>query len=152
MAAFDLNGEAQQLEVEPTVPLVWVLRDRLGLTGTKWSCGIGVCGACTVLVDGEPMRSCITPVASVEGRAVLTIEGLTASGELHPVQQAWLDEDVSQCGYCQPGQIMSAVALLAKTPNPPDVEIDAAMAGNLCRCGTYERIRRAIRRAAGGDR
>jgi isoquinoline 1-oxidoreductase alpha subunit len=144
-----VNGQEQTIDVDPDTPLLWVLRDTLGLTGTKYSCGIGECGACTVHLDGQAVRSCTLPVGQVGGRAITTIEGLSANGD-HPLQQAWLAENVSQCGYCQPGQIMAAAALLAETPNPSDDDIDAAMSGNLCRCGTYQRIRRAIHRAAEG--
>jgi len=147
MTTITLNGDVVRLEVEPDTPLLWALRDEVGLTGTKFGCGIGQCGACTVHLDGVPVRSCMTPVSAVEGRAVTTIEGLGAA-ELHPVQRAWLEGNVPQCGYCQSGQIMSAAALLARTPDPTDAEIDAAMSGNICRCGTYPRIRAAIRRAA----
>lgn len=147
---FSLNGEAARLAVAPDVPLLWVLRDVLGLTGTRFGCGAGLCGACTVHLDGAAIRACLTPIASVEGRSVTTIEGLAREG-LHPLQRAWIAEDVSQCGYCQPGQIMAAAALLATTPQPSDAEIAAALAGNLCRCGTYLRIRRAVRRAAAGE-
>jgi isoquinoline 1-oxidoreductase alpha subunit len=144
-----VNGQEQTVDVNPDTPLLWVLRDALGLTGTKYGCGIGECGACTVHLDGEAVRSCTLPVGQVGGRAITTIEGLSADGD-HPLQQAWLAENVPQCGYCQPGQIMAAAALLAKTPNPSDDDIDAAMSRNLCRCGTYQRIRRAIHRAAQG--
>jgi isoquinoline 1-oxidoreductase alpha subunit len=143
-----VNGQEQAVDVNPDMPLLWVLRDILGLTGTKYGCGLGLCGSCTVHVDGEARRSCTLPVAEAAGRQIVTIEGLSADGS-HPLQRAWLDENVAQCGYCQPGQIMAAAALLAATPQPTDEEIDAAMAGNLCRCGTYGRIRRAIHRAAG---
>ena len=146
--SFTLNGKAVAVDASPETPLLWVLRDSLGLAGTKYSCGIAQCGACTVHLDREPVRSCVIPLSAVQGKQVLTIEGLSADGS-HPVQQAWLAEQVPQCGYCQSGQIMSAVALLARKPKPTDDEIDAAMAGNLCRCGTYQRIRRAIHRAAG---
>jgi aerobic-type carbon monoxide dehydrogenase small subunit (CoxS/CutS family) len=144
-----VNGETHQVEVDPATPLLWVLRDSLGLTGTKYSCGAGICGSCTVHIDGEATRSCVSPVSGVEGRSVTTIEGLSADGK-HPVQQAWLAEGVPQCGYCQPGQIMTAAAFLARHPHPSDEEIDRAMAPTLCRCGTYPRIRRAVRRAATG--
>ncbi len=144
---FSVNNQTQTVAVDPDTPLLWVLRDELGLTGTKFSCGIGVCGACTVHVDGKATRSCVTPVAEVEGKQVLTIEGLSAGGS-HPLQKAWLAENVSQCGYCQPGQLMSAAALLAQIPTPGDEDIDRAMSGNLCRCGTYQRIKKAIHRAA----
>jgi len=145
--AFTLNGKATTVNVDPQMPLLWVLRDTLNLTGTKFGCGMALCGACTVHINGEASRSCITPVSSIEGKKITTIEGLSPDGS-HPVQKAWMEEDVPQCGYCQTGQIMSAVALLAKKPNPTDVEIDDAMSGNLCRCGTYQRIRKAIHRAA----
>jgi aerobic-type carbon monoxide dehydrogenase small subunit (CoxS/CutS family) len=144
-----INGLAQTVDAEPSMPLLWALRDLLGLTGTKFSCGAGLCGACTVLIEGEAVRSCVTPVSAVADRAVTTIEGLSADGT-HPVQQAWLAEAVAQCGYCQAGQIMTAAALLSKTPKPSDADIDAAFADTLCRCGTYTRIRRAVQRAAGG--
>jgi isoquinoline 1-oxidoreductase alpha subunit len=145
--SLNVNGQAHTVEVSPDTPLLWVLRDSLGLTGTKYSCGIGACGACTVHLDGEAVRSCTLPVGEVDGRAITTIEWLSTNGD-HPLQQAWLAENVSQCGYCQPGQIMAAAALLAENPNPSDDDIDAALSGNLCRCGTYQRIRRAIHRAA----
>lgn len=144
---FMVNGKAQTLEVSPEMPLLWVLRDLLGLTGAKYGCGEGLCGACTVHIDGVARRACMTPIARAAGHAVTTIEGLATNGD-HPVQQAWLAENVAQCGYCQPGQIMAAAALLAAHPQPTDAEIDEAMAGNLCRCGAYQRIRRAIHRAA----
>ncbi|HEX9637904.1 MAG TPA: (2Fe-2S)-binding protein, partial [Acidobacteriota bacterium] len=140
-------GRERRIEVEPDMPLLWVLRDILGLTGTKYGCGIAQCGSCTVHLNGEPMRSCVTPVSQVGERAVTTIEALSPDGT-HPVQKAWIAEEVPQCGYCQSGQIMAAAALLASTPNPSDADIDAAMSGILCRCGTYDRIRRAIHRAA----
>jgi aerobic-type carbon monoxide dehydrogenase small subunit (CoxS/CutS family) len=143
-----VNGKAQSVDVAPDTPLLWVLRDTLGLVGTKYGCGMAQCGACTVHLDGEATRSCITPVGQVGGKAIVTIEGLSADGS-HPVQQAWVAEQVPQCGYCQSGQIMSAAALLASTPRPTDAEIDTAMSGNICRCGTYQRIRAAIHRAAG---
>jgi aerobic-type carbon monoxide dehydrogenase small subunit (CoxS/CutS family) len=146
MITLTVNGKAHQLDVEPDAPLLWVIRDEIGLTGTKFGCGIAQCGACTVLVDGKPTRSCVTPVSAVKG-AITTIEGLSA-GAKHPVQQAWLIEDVPQCGYCQSGQILAAAALLKTTPAPTDAQIDAAMS-NICRCGTYQRIRKAIHRAAG---
>ncbi|HWS72223.1 MAG TPA: (2Fe-2S)-binding protein, partial [Thermoanaerobaculia bacterium] len=129
-------------------PLLWVLRDEVGLTGTKFGCGMALCGACTVLVNGEPTRSCVTPIAEVSGKKVTTIEGLSPDGN-HPLQRAWMAENVPQCGYCQSGQLMSAAGLLAKTPKPTDAQIDEAMSGNICRCGTYQRIRSAIHRAAG---
>ena len=142
-----VNGSEKKVSVSPETPLLWVLRDALGLTGTKFGCGAGLCGACTVHVDGAAVRSCSTPVSQVAGKTVMTIEGLGANG-LHPLQQAWIAEEVPQCGYCQVGQIMAAAALLAKTPNPTDDEITQGMNGNICRCGTYERIRMAIHRAA----
>ncbi len=150
MPSFNLtiNGNAYQVVAEADMPLLWVLRDLLGLTGTKYSCGAGLCGTCTVLIDGVATRSCIVPVKSTAGKAITTIEGLSSDGT-HPVQRAWVAEHVTQCGYCQPGQIMNAVALLAKNPDPSDTEIDAAMHDVLCRCGTYQRIRAAIHRAAG---
>ena len=144
---FTLNGESQTVDVSPDMPLLWVLRDTLNKTGTKFGCGMALCGACTVHINGVATRSCITQISSVAGKKVTTIEGLSADGS-HPVQKAWMEEDVPQCGYCQSGQIMSAVALLAKTPNPTDAQIDDAMTGNICRCGTYQRIRKAIHRAA----
>ena len=145
---FWVNGERQTVDVDPAKPLLWVLREQLALTGTKFGCGIAQCGACTVHIDGVAMRSCITPVSDVDGRRVTTIEGLSSeSGELHPLQQAWIDHQVPQCGYCQSGQLMSATALLADNPNPSDADIDAAMSGNICRCGMYGRIREAIKAA-----
>jgi len=145
--SFTLNGKSQSVDVSPDMPLLWVLRDTLQMTGTKFGCGMALCGACTVHINGVATRSCITPISSVVGKKVTTIEGLSADGS-HPVQRAWIEEDVPQCGYCQSGQIMSAVALLAKKSNPTDAEIDGAMSGNICRCGTYQRIRKAIHRAA----
>ena len=142
-----VNGKQVEIDADPEMPLLWALRDVIGLKGTKFGCGIASCGACTVLIDGEPVRSCVTSVGSVEGE-VTTIEGVGTPEKLHAVQQAWLDEQVPQCGYCQSGQILAAVALLKDTPNPTDDDIDAAMSGNLCRCGTYPRIRAAIRRVA----
>lgn len=147
MITLQINGKQHQLDADPAMPLLWALRDLLGLTGTKYSCGISVCGACTVLVEGKPVRSCVTPVSAVSGKTITTIEGLSTDRS-HPVQQAWLEEQVPQCGYCQSGQIMSAVALLNSKPQPTDADIDAAMSGVLCRCGTYPRIRKAIKRAA----
>jgi len=144
----DVNGVRHDVDVGPETPLLWVLRDTLGLTGTKYGCGISQCGACTVLVDGEAIRSCSTPVSQAAGRAVITIEGLSKDGS-HPLQRAWIAEQVPQCGYCQSGQIMTAVALLARKTDPTDADIDAAMSDVVCRCGTYQRIRRAIRRAGG---
>jgi len=143
-----VNGIEKKVSVAPETPLLWVLRDTLELTGTKFGCGAGLCGACTVHVNGSPVRSCSVPISQVAGKSVTTIEGLGANG-LHELQQAWIAEEVPQCGYCQTGQIMAAAALLAKTPNPTDDQITQAMNSNLCRCGTYERIRRAIHRAAG---
>ena len=148
MIELNVNGEVRRVDVERAMPLLWVIREQLGLTGTKFGCGIAQCGACTVHLDGSAVRSCVTPVGAVAGRTVTTLEGLGENGKLHPVQQAWIDEQVPQCGYCQSGQIMSASALLASNPAPSDAEIDAAMRGNICRCGTYGRIRRAIKRAA----
>ena len=144
-----VNGSEHKANVAPDTPLLWVLRDTLRLTGTKFGCGAGLCGACTVHLDGEATRSCLTRVSQAAGKNITTIEGLAGSG-LHPVQQAWIAEEVPQCGYCQTGQIMTAVALLAKNPKPSDNEITEAMSGNLCRCGTYQRIRKAIHRAAAG--
>ena len=146
MAKFEVNGRPVAVEVEDDMPLLWVLRDELGLTGSKYACGIAACGACTVHLDGEPVRSCALPVSAVEGRRITTIEGLSADGA-HPVQKAWIDLQVPQCGYCQSGQIMAAAALLERQKHPTDAEIDAAMS-NLCRCGTYPRIRTAIHDAA----
>lgn len=144
---FKVNGKSVSVQADPETPLLWVLRDHLQLTGTKYSCGMGICGSCTVHLDGKATRSCITPVSAVAGKAVTTIEGLGEKG-LHPLQQAWIDDDVPQCGYCQPGQIMAAAELLKEHPNPTDEEIDTAMDGLLCRCGTYQRIRNAIHKAA----
>jgi aerobic-type carbon monoxide dehydrogenase small subunit (CoxS/CutS family) len=149
MTAFTINGKQVESSAAPDTPLLWVIREDLAMTGTKFGCGIGQCGACTVHVDGAAVRSCQTPVSSLEGKTVLTIEGLAEDGK-HPLQLAWIEEQVPQCGYCQSGQIMSAAALLATTPHPADSQIDAAMIGNICRCGTYQRIRKAIHRAAGG--
>jgi isoquinoline 1-oxidoreductase subunit alpha len=145
---FTLNGKSQTVDVSPDMPLLWVLRDTLNMTGTKFGCGMALCGACTMHINGEATRSCITQISTVSGKKVTTIEGLSADGS-HPVQKAWIEEDVPQCGYCQSGQIMSAVALLSKKPKPTDAEIDDFMSGNICRCGTYQRIRKAIHRAAG---
>jgi aerobic-type carbon monoxide dehydrogenase small subunit (CoxS/CutS family) len=148
MIAITVNGKRHDVDVEPSTPLLWVLRDSLGLTGTKYGCGISQCGACTVHIDGTATRSCVTPVETVAGQAITTIEGLALGDTLHPVQQAWLEEDVVQCGYCQSGQLMSAAGLLSENKNPSDAEIDEAMSGNICRCGTYGRIKCAIQRAA----
>jgi isoquinoline 1-oxidoreductase alpha subunit len=144
---FTLNEKALSVDVNPNMPLLWVLRDTLGLTGTKFGCGMALCGACTVHINGAATRSCVTPISSVAGKKVMTIEGLSPDRS-HPVQQAWIEVDVPQCGYCQSGQIMSAAALLAKNPSPTDAQIDDAMSGNICRCGTYLRVRQAIHRAA----
>jgi isoquinoline 1-oxidoreductase subunit alpha len=144
---FTLNGKPRSVDVNPSMPLLWVLRDTLGMTGTKFGCGMALCGACTVHIDGAAMRSCVTPISTVAGKTVTTIEGLSPDRS-HPVQQAWIEVDVPQCGYCQSGQIMSAAALLSKKPQPSDAEIDEAMKGNICRCGTYQRIRQAVHRAA----
>jgi isoquinoline 1-oxidoreductase alpha subunit len=150
--SFSLNGQSVSVDVEPQMPLLWVLRDVLNLTGTKYGCGMALCGACTVHLDGQPIRSCLTEIRSVADHAVTTIEGLvSADGTLHPVQAAWQEIDVPQCGYCQSGQIMSAVALLRDNPAPSDADIDTAMRNNICRCGTYQMIRAAIHRAAGQD-
>lgn len=149
MATLNINGQTMDIgDVDPSTPLLWVLRDELGLVGTKYGCGIAQCGACTVHLDGSPVRSCQLPVGNLSDEDITTIEGLARDGELTPVQQAWIDEDVAQCGYCQAGQIMSASALLANNANPSDADIDAAMSGNICRCATYVRIRRAIKQAA----
>ena len=149
MVRLNVNGKDHVLDVNPDTPLLWVLREDLGLTGTKYGCGIAFCGACTVHIDGRAARSCVTPVSGVQGKKIVTIEGLGAAAEkMHAIQRAWIDEDVVQCGYCQPGQIMAAAALLAARPSPTDAEIDAALSGNICRCGTYQRIRAAVHRAA----
>ena len=147
MLQLNVNGQSVDTDATPDTPLLWVLRDHLGMTGTKFGCGAALCGACTVHLDGEPVRSCQLPLEAVAGRKVTTIEGVSADRS-HPVQQAWMELDVPQCGYCQSGQIMSATALLARNPSPTDADIDVAMSGNLCRCGTYPRIRSAIPRAA----
>jgi isoquinoline 1-oxidoreductase subunit alpha len=146
---FTVNGTPRSVTVDPETPLLWVIRETLGLTGTKFGCGMALCGACTVHLDGAAIRSCVTPVSAAAGKRVRTIEGLSANHS-HPLQRAWVAEDVPQCGYCQSGQLMSAAALLAKTPHPTDAQIDDAMSGNLCRCGTYQRIRAAIHRASKG--
>jgi len=150
MATFNLNinGKKQQVDVDPDTPMLWVLRDHVHLVGAKYGCGIAQCGACTIHVDGAAMRSCALPVSGVEGKSITTIEGLSEKGD-HPVQKAWLEHDVAQCGYCQAGQIMSAAALLKNSPKPSDEEIEVAMTGNICRCGTYVRIKAAIKTAAG---
>lgn len=148
MVALTLNGRPATIEAEPDMPLLWALRDIAGLKGTRYGCGIAQCGACTILLDGEAVRACITPLEAASGRAVTTIEGLGTREAPHPLQKAWLDAQVPQCGYCQAGQLMAAAALLAANPNPSDAEIDEALAGNLCRCGTYMRIRKAVRAAA----
>ena len=149
MATLRINGEEKTVAAPDDMPLLWVLRDMLGMTGTKFGCGIAQCGACTVHVDGRPVRSCLLPVSAIGDRAITTIEGVGATPNGAKVQKAWLDVEVIQCGYCQSGQIMAAAALLASTPHPDDADIDAAMAGNICRCGTYVRIRDAIKHAAG---
>ncbi len=151
MAKFKLNvnGNPYELDADPDMPLLWALRDKLGMVGTKYGCGIAQCGACTVHIDDIPMRSCSVRIADVQGRSIRTIEGLAQGARLHPLQRAWIDQDVAQCGYCQAGQIMSAAALLRRKPNPSDDDIDVALAGNYCRCGTYNRIRSAIHTAAG---
>jgi isoquinoline 1-oxidoreductase alpha subunit len=151
MYLLNINGEKRPIDVPADMPLLWVLRDVVGLMGTKFGCGIAQCGACTVHLDGQPVRSCVLPVSAVGDKAITTIEGIGATPSGKKVQQAWLDIDVVQCGYCQSGQIMSAAALLAQTPNPTDGDIDAAMSGNICRCGTYVRIRAAIKQAATGN-
>lgn len=145
MITLVVNGKKHVVDASPDTPLLWVLREKLGLTGTKYGCGAGLCGACTVHIDGQPQRSCLVPVKDAKGKKITTIEGIA---ENHPVKKAWIEDDVPQCGYCQPGQIMSAVALLQTNPKPSDDDIDGAMTGNICRCGTYQRIRRAIHRAA----
>jgi aerobic-type carbon monoxide dehydrogenase small subunit (CoxS/CutS family) len=147
---FTLNGNPVTVNADNDEELLWVLRDRLDVRGLKYGCGMGLCGACTSHIDGVAKRTCITPVGSIEGKSVTTIDGLAKNGELHPVQKAWVNNDVAQCGYCQAGQIMQAVSLLNQKPNPSDADIDAAMGGNLCRCGTYFRIRSAIKEVAAG--
>jgi isoquinoline 1-oxidoreductase subunit alpha len=148
MIDVSVNGKTHRVDVDPDTPLLWVIRESIGLPGTKYGCGMALCGACTVHVDGAAVRSCVTPVSAVRGKRVTTIEGLAQGGRLHPVQDAWIEQDVPQCGYCQSGQVMSAAALLSKQKNPTDADIDAAMSGNICRCGTYQRIRAAIKLAA----
>jgi len=147
MIRFSVNGKPVEVDADPSTPLLWILRDHLGLTGTKYGCGMALCGACTVHIDGEAARSCVAPLSRVQGKKVTTIEGLSADLS-HPLQRAWIEEDVPQCGYCQSGQLMSAAVLLREKPQPSDEDIDQAMTGNICRCGTYPRIRRAIHRAA----
>ena len=152
VTSFSVNGKEKTVQVDPQKPLLWVLREQLDLTGTKFGCGIAQCGACTVHIDGQAIRSCVTPIASVAGKAVTTIEGLKSkSDEQHPLQQAWIEHQVPQCGYCQSGQLMSAAALLSENPNPNDADIDQAMKGNICRCGMYGRIREAIKAVAGSS-
>jgi len=148
MISLKVNGKKYEVDVGPDTPLLWVLRETIGLTGTKYGCGMALCGACTVHVDGEAIRSCVTPISSVEGRRITTIEGIDKTREGKAIQEAWIADDVPQCGYCQSGQIMEAVALLKRNPKPNDADIDDVMSGILCRCGTYQRIRRAIHRAA----
>ena len=152
MVTLSINGTSHTVDVPGDMPLLWVLRDVIGLTGTKFGCGMALCGACTVQLDGRPIRSCVTPVAAAVGKRITTIEGIGATPGGKKVQQAWLDLDVVQCGYCQSGQIMAAAALLASKPHPTDADIDTAMAGNICRCGTYVRIRAAIKQAAHAER
>jgi len=148
MISLSVNGTQHTVDVAPDTPLLWVIRENLAMTGTKFGCGIALCGACTVHLDGVPVRSCVLPVSAAAGRTITTIEGVASEQGLHPIQQAWVDEQVPQCGYCQSGQIMSAVALLERSPNPSDEEINQAMAGNICRCGMYGRIRKAIKTVA----
>lgn len=148
MIDLNINGRVMQVDVDPSTPLLWVIREQLGLTGTKFGCGIAQCGACTIHMNGAAVRSCVTPVSAVAGAAIVTIEGIAVDGQLHPVQQAWIDEQVPQCGYCQSGQIMSAVALLTTNPSPDEAAITEAMQGNICRCGMYGRVRRAIQRVS----
>ena len=149
MIKFKLNGQEQTFDGDPSMPLLWYVRDIAGLSGTKFGCGMGLCGACTVHRNGKAVRSCSTPMSGVAGQEIVTIEAISVQGDLHPVQKAWIENAVPQCGYCQSGQIMQAIALLAETPKPSDSEIENAMAGNICRCGTYQRIRAAIKQAAG---
>lgn len=149
MISFKINGKTQQVDVDPSTPLLWVIREQLGLNGTKFGCGMAQCGACTVHLNGQAIRSCVTPAVAAQDQELTTIEGLKdQSGQLHPLQQAWIEHQVPQCGYCQSGQIMSAAALLSTNPSPSDKDIDAAMRGNICRCGTYPRIRKAIKQVA----
>lgn len=148
MVTLIVNQKEHELDIDPDTPLLWALRDHLGLTGTKYGCGEGLCGACTVHLDGQVLRSCSITVAEVEGQSITTIEGLSDGDEVHPVQQAWIEKDVPQCGYCQSGQMMAAAALIAEEPDPSEEDIDRGMSGNICRCGTYGRIRKAIRRAS----
>jgi isoquinoline 1-oxidoreductase alpha subunit len=148
MIRFTLNGQQRSFDGDPAMPLLWYIRDLVGLTGTKFGCGAGLCGSCTVHRDGKAIRSCITPMSGVAGVEIVTIEAVAPQGELHPVQKAWIETSVPQCGYCQSGQIMQAIALLKEKPKPTDSDIDSAMAGNICRCGTYQRIRAAIKQAA----
>ena len=147
MVQITVNGKSHSLDIDPSTPLLWVLREQLGLTGTKYGCGMALCGSCTIHVDGKATRSCVTPLSSAAGKTIVTIEGLSAD-DSHPLQKAWVELDVPQCGYCQSGQIMSAAVLLTKNPDPQDADIDDSMSGNICRCGTYQRIRQAIKRAA----
>ena len=149
MIRFKLNGKEQSFDGDPSMPLLWYVRDTAGLSGTKFGCGLGLCGACTVHRNGKAVRSCSTPMSGVSGQDIVTIEAIAGSGDLHPVQKAWIENSVPQCGYCQSGQIMQAISLLAEKPKPSDAEIENAMAGNICRCGTYQRIRAAIKQAAG---
>lgn len=148
MVKLTINEEVVSLDADPNMPLLYAIRDIAQLTGTKFGCGLGLCGACTVHLDGQPIRSCVTTLAAAEGKTITTVEGLESDGELHPVQTAWIDHKVPQCGYCQSGQMMSAAALIASNPSPSDEDIDTAMQGNICRCGTYPRIRKAIKQAA----
>ena len=150
MTKLEINGKSYSVDVPPDTPLLWVLRDEIGLTGTKFGCGMALCVACTILVDGQPGRACVTPISSLANKKIVTIEGIGADRVGKAVQAAWVDTSVPQCGYCQAGQIMSATALLKKTPKPTDADIDGAMSGNICRCGTYTRIRSAIKQASGG--
>lgn len=148
MSTLNINGKDYEVEAEPGTPLLWVIREQASLTGTKFGCGMAQCGACTIHLDGQPVRSCVTPLQAAEGKSITTIEGIKEGDALHAVQQAWVEEQVPQCGYCQSGQIMSAVALLQANPQPSEDEIDQAMKGNICRCGTYQRIKKGILRAA----